>query len=155
MDCTFLDKLEEKAIRSLEELAESQSMFSPGEVESAKEAVCLLKEIDELRWRDGYDISMRGSSRRMWDGGWSDSWNDGMIPDSYSGAGRSRDTMGRYSSAPRFGGRSFTGMRGSNRDYSGHDADNTAYDLEMLINSTNNEADKRVLTDALSRIQDR
>ncbi len=145
MDYSALERLEEKTYRSIAELADAQGGFSPAEIEHAKCAVCLLNEIEKVRTGNEIELSMRGGMRsgRMWD--------DGMRNDIYSGARRARDSEGRYTSMAGYN-------EGSNRrGYSGYDGggENTVYSLEMLMNSTTNESDKRVLSDALSRLQRR
>lgn len=140
MDYSVLNKIEDKVYKSLDELAATPGTFSATEVENAKNAVCLLKEINEVKNGPDNMTSMRYDSSRDW---------QMPYPMNSFAPERGRNALGQFTSRD---GRSYEN-RGP--QYSYHNESETEMDIREMMRTTTSEEERRVLRELLDKMERR
>lgn len=133
-----MEELKQLVTKQLEEIVKKGSM-SPTELKTATEAVCLIKEIDQVEYMENYEDE--GYSRHGW------SMDDGA--NSYM-RGRSSVT-GRYVSRD-----NGPYMRGSyDMGRSGHSIKDRIKDkLERMMDDATTEYERQTIMDCINGLRD-
>ena len=157
-----LKKLRDRVEKNLESLAEKENM-TPGELETATKAVCLIKDIDKVMHGD-YETS-EGMREMMYPHKkYSYGWYDPHVHDGYSEM-RGRDAAtGRYVSREGdsdhdidHSGRRMRGMsygRYYDHGYSGHSIDDRIIDkLEHMMDEAQSDYERHKLNQIIRVVE--
>lgn len=140
MEHEVLNRIEEKTYKSLDELAQAPGTFTSTEVENAKKAICLLKEINEVRNGGEMELSMRNTYSSDWQ----------MPYPIYSGApSRPRNAMGQFTSRA---DRSYEN-RGDQTSY--HNESETEMEIREMMRVATSDEERRILSKLLDRVERR